>query len=507
MRKIIGNIYLAGCFFLPVNVSAQNEAFQKEYDEFRRQARTEYDDFRMKANKDYAEYMRKAWEWYVKAEPMPLPKDDMKPPVEYNPTPMQPVEERPSSTLPENDGDGKSLPYEEVVTVTEPERQPQPKPMTPIREREEECVMVSFSFYGTDAQVRMPRGKALRIEGKGGKAYAAAWEYLSDGAYDNLIRDCLTLRMKHQLCDWAYLTMLGELCSAVCGKGSNETVLMQAFLLCQSGYKIRLAYTEEGELLLLFKSEHLIYNLDGFSLEDGMFYSLRSLPDGMGLYICDVSFPEERPLSLWITQEQRLTERLTEERRLTSRDGKVSVAVRGDKSLLEFCAGYPTSKFGDDMMTRWAMYANTPLSGNVRTSLYPQLREVVKGLDAVAAAERLLRWVQTAFEYKYDEEVWGRDRAFFAEESLYYPYCDCEDRSILFSRLMRDLLGLDVLLVFYPGHLATAVEFKDGAHGDYIEMGGRRFTVCDPTYIGAPVGDTMPDMDNGTAKVILLNTK
>lgn len=107
--------------------------------------------------------------------------------------------------------------------------------------------------------------------------------------------------------------------------------------------------------------------------------------------------------------------------------------------------------------------------------------------------------------YEYDDKVWGHDRAFFAEESLYYPYCDCEDRSILYSRLVRDLLGLDVILVFYPGHLATAVAFNNPIEGDYIDIHGRKFTICDPTYIGAPIGTTMPDMDNSTAKIILLN--
>ena len=96
-----------------------------------------------------------------------------------------------------------------------------------------------------------------------------------------------------------------------------------------------------------------------------------------------------------------------------------------------------------------------------------------------------------------------KDGLYYPTE-LYYPYCDCEDRSILYSRLVRDLLGLDVILVFYPGHLATAVCFNTPVEGDYIELSGKRFTICDPTYIGAPVGMTMPNMDNKTAKVILL---
>ena len=120
--------------------------------------------------------------------------------------------------------------------------------------------------------------------------------------------------------------------------------------------------------------------------------------------------------------------------------------------------------------------------------------------------ERLLNWVQTAFVYEYDDKVWGDDRAFFPEETLYYPYCDCEDRSILLSRLVRDLLGLKAMLIYYPGHLAMAVGFTQDVKGDYILLQGKKYVVCDPTYIGALVGVTMEGMDNETAKVILLDS-
>jgi hypothetical protein len=87
---------------------------------------------------------------------------------------------------------------------------------------------------------------------------------------------------------------------------------------------------------------------------------------------------------------------------------------------------------------------------------------------------------------------------------LYYPYADCDDRSILLSRLVRDLLGLKCILIYYPGHLAMAVNFTDDVKGDYILLNNQRYVVCDPTYIGAPVGLTMPEMDNSKATVILL---
>ena len=150
------------------------------------------------------------------------------------------------------------------------------------------------------------------------------------------------------------------------------------------------------------------------------------------------------------------------------------------------------------------MYANTPLSQEAKSSLYPALKSVVTGKSQIDAVNRLLNFVQTAFVYEYDDKVWGYDRAFFADETLFYPYCDCEDRSILFSRLVRDLLGLKVVLIYYPGHLATAVHFSENVTGDYVAINGTRYVICDPTFIGAPVGRTMPDMDNATAKVILL---
>ena len=134
----------------------------------------------------------------------------------------------------------------------------------------------------------------------------------------------------------------------------------------------------------------------------------------------------------------------------------------------------------------------------------PALRKQIQGLSTRAAVERILNFVQTAFVYEYDDKVWGGDRAFFPEETLFYPYADCEDRSILFSRIVRDLLNLPVVLIYYPGHLATAVAFPGAEQGDYISLNGKRFTICDPTYIGAPVGATMPNMNNQTAQAILL---
>lgn len=483
-RKLLFSILLC---FVYSNLSAQR-TFQDAYNRFKQQATADYEDFRRKINQEYAEWMKQAWEWYGKVPATPIPEDDMLPPIEYD---KDKEKEKPVP-----------LPYEEVEPTPTPE--PQPTPIVPIHEKEGDFQGAKFLYYGTELSVRIPENFKFSIKGKTEEAFAKAWENLSSEDFDNLIRDCLLIRIEHQLNDWAYLKMLGYLSDAICGKGTNEATMLQAFVYCQSGYKIRLGLTVNNDLHLLFQTKHIILGMDGFNMKDGLFYSLKPV-DNKGLKICDISFPEEKPLSLLINHEMLLTDNPSSERILALEGTKISIKSQVNKNLIDFFNEYPTSIISDDFITRWAMYANTPMSTQTKKQIYPQLKKMIEGLSKADAAQVLLTWVQRAFVYEYDDKVWGDDRAFFAEETLYYPYCDCEDRSILFSRLVRDLLSLDVMLVYYPGHLASAVHFTDNVDGDYITLNGIKFIVCDPTYIGAPVGATMPDMDNQTAKVILLD--
>jgi len=107
--------------------------------------------------------------------------------------------------------------------------------------------------------------------------------------------------------------------------------------------------------------------------------------------------------------------------------------------------------------------------------------------------------------YQTDEEQFGYKRPLFADETFYYPASDCEDRSILFSILIRELLGLEVVLLHYPNHITTAVHFRDETvNGDYLMIDNKKFIVCDPTYIGANIGQAMRQLKNVSAEVVKL---
>ena len=92
----------------------------------------------------------------------------------------------------------------------------------------------------------------------------------------------------------------------------------------------------------------------------------------------------------------------------------------------------------------------------------------------------------------------------FPEETINYPYSDCEDRSIMFSYLVKRLLNLDVIGVKYKDHIATAVAFSSKISGANFRYKDKRYTVSDPTYINANAGTIMPQYKNSKFKIISL---
>ena len=178
--------------------------------------------------------------------------------------------------------------------------------------------------------------------------------------------------------------------------------------------------------------------------------------------------------------------------------------------------GESPSASGSTGSSQWELYANKPLSENVKVQLYPQLRKYIFNFGQRAATNVLLDWIQTSFKFssrsKRQTSSKQINRPFFPEEMLYYLNGDSEDFAILFSRIIRDLLGLDVALVNYTSmvdgrpfsHMATAIAFTDEVTGDAVFVGEQRYVIADPTYQGAPVGRTHPHCDNSKAQIIVL---
>jgi len=463
---------------------------RNEMDKFVQSMTDDFNNFRRQSMEQFAEFVKNPWKEFEETKPVPKPTPKPVPPVIMDDDKDKPIEDKP-------------IIIEEVVEPIIEE--PQPKPVEPI---EEVPVItpsyLNFAFFGTSDKVRLNKENLPILRNVDERSVSLMLQELSTEENDNLILDCLDIRKNRKLSDWAYLQMLSKIADEAYPGRSNEAQLLMAYLYLQSGYKMRLA-SDGSKIYMLYASKHLIYEKPSFAVDGDSYYGVNELPDR--LYICQTSFPNEESLSLLVNTNQLLTFNKSENRSISSdRYPTMKFDVSVNKNLLDFYSTYPTSALDGNIITRWAMYANTPMDNNISSSLYPKLKELLKEKSEIEATNMLLNTLQTGLTYEYDDKVWGGDRAFFSEESLYYPYCDCEDRAILLTRLVRDILGLNCLLVYYPGHLAAAIEYSDNSvKGDYITLDGRKYIIADPTYINAPIGCTMPGMDNATAKVIKLN--
>lgn len=514
-------------------------SFREEFDSFALQIEQSFKSFRQECNDQYVEFLREAWQEFYAIPATPEPEDDMLPPVIYDggkeedihkddkpyenvvpeenvvpllldvpqPGPIEPVQpviekakplfDKPVLMVPELDDPVQDNPVlkEPVLKVPVIEEPIQEEPVVPVRPAFE------FMYYGTPVTICADDALRFKLRSAAERDVADMWSRLKGTEYDALLADCLRIRSEYRLCDWAYLMMLDSFAKAFMGSG-NEAVLLTAYLFSQSGYQTRLG--RAGNVLcMLYGCEYTIYGVCQYSLDGGLFYVLNGNYDNLRI-AAGFKFPGEQSLSMEVRDEPLLAADLSAERHYKSVNKPLEASCSVNMNLLRFFDAYPTSQFGGNVASRWALYANAPMDSRTREQLYPALQAAIADKSELEAVGILLDFVQTALEYEYDDVVWGQDRAFFAEESLHYSGCDCEDRSILFSRLVRDLLGLDVILVYYPGHLATAVRFSDTVDGDCIIIQQGRFTVCDPTFINAPVGETMPGMDNSNTTVILL---
>lgn len=397
----------------------------------------------------------------------------------------------------------KSIP---VIKKTIPQLQPQlqPQPVSPVKENKTTVKPNDFEYYGTPLEARWGGLSLFRLANTSEQAMANAYRELTSSTYNNLLYDCLEIRKEYDLCDWAYYKMLEKLAESACGKGTNEAIFLQGVLYQQSGYMMRFALDEKRHLHLLLRLDGMAYDC-GYTVVDGLVFYLLDGSRLKNLTVCTGKYDGEKEMNPDIRKLPKLKLSLSPKRSYYSGEAPMKCVLSLNKNVVDFFNDCPSTFRDKNVMTNWANYANTPVTEEVRTNLYPQLREQIGNVPRLIAATMLLKWVQTGLKYGYDERIWGRERAFFAEETLYYPMCDCEDRAILYSHLVRDLLGLDVILIYHPEHVYTAVCFDEEVKGDYIMVDGRKFTVADPTFYNADVGKTMSRMDNSKAKVILLD--
>lgn len=488
MKKIILILLLqtlSQMLFSQESFEEYKKQIQSDYSQYKSQREKELAEYRDQINKEFEEFMRKAWSPFDSEPAKPVPAEP-KPVVPPKCDPAEPPRAEPIKIDPQP----VLVPPPVPVAPPAPPAPavPIPVPTTPAQPR------FAFSFYGTSCTVTLGNEHRFTLNGIDENATADAWQTLSNARYNAMLIDCLELRNKLNLCDWGYYRLTEEMTKKFCAGEKNKARLIQMYILTQSGYQVRIARCDNELVLLLPLTESLPGN-PYITIGGIKHYVMNSVGKSSSYYVLEAAFPKEQMMTFSSVGKPNLATNRMAKKSFTcdKMNGKIAyLAV--NKNLIDFYDDFPR--------VDWGIYAIRSLNDDTKKELYPTLREAIEGKSEVIATGILLDFVQNAFQYKTDDAQFGCERPLFADETFYYPYCDCEDRSILFSVLVKDLLDLDVVLLHYPGHLATAVQFKHDVKGDYLHINGMKYVVCDPTYIGASVGMSMPGFKNVAAKIV-----
>lgn len=332
------------------------------------------------------------------------------------------------------------------------------------------------------------------LNGLNENAIADAYEALCNSDYKPLLADCAQIRKDLQLNDWGVFTLVRQVADTYCGT-ANESIVMQQFLLNEMGYKARMARkATEDKMMLFVATDCSIYAHPYITLNGQNYYNLSGNNEQCQFYMCQKDSPKAKNSVGMQLKEAPLFPGTVVSSTHQAKGSAARVTVDVPKALMDFYKDYPQCDY--------SVYFNAPVNAAMENRILSSLAPLVQGRNEADAANILINFVQTAFQYQTDGQQFGYEKPFFVEELFYYPYSDCEDRAMLFSYLVRKLLGLDVVLLDYPEHIATAVRFNGNVSGDYLMVNGRKYIVCDPTYIGASIGMTMPRYKTVSAKVL-----
>jgi hypothetical protein len=463
------------------------KAQMKELEKFMEQSEKQFEQYSDSINKEFSDYLRKNWtefKVYSGIKPDTTPKPKALP--RYNPV----VDKIKPGTVPTEIKVALPLPGEGLNIES--------VPVTPFVQNEEPIVPgkrngMNCTFYGTGLEFQVdPAMNGNLPSGISNSVIADFWDRLNKTSYSLLLKQLNDTRSSMNLNDWGFYMLLKKTSEAI-NPDKNYSRLLSWFLLTQSGYRVRIAYTE-NQIALMFPSANILYDTRFFITDNIKFYApdfdqnvvltyAKDFPGATRIFDMNLY----NPLSIG-------GEYKSKQFRCTYQGKDYSFDLKYNSNYIDFFKDYPLCDL--------KVYFDAVMSPGAKESVYDALKPVVEKLSTPDAVNFLLNFVQNAFAYKNDLDQYGKEKFDFPEEDFYYPYTDCDDRSVLFSYLVKELLHLKVIGVVYPGHVAAAVHFNEEEPGDCILYKDEKYLIADPTFINAPFGLTMTGKNNAKATVI-----
>ena len=492
--KLSWAIFLVS-LMLPTLVHTQS---MSEFELWKKQYMGEFKQYKDEMDKEFADFLNQKWKPFEtkkgeirdeSPKPVNIPVATIKPepkPVKVEPKPVpEPVVKveppvRPIIPVPIV----KPAPVEPVA----------PLPIVLPQKNTEKLVKVTFLGFEFSILDSISVSTGALSNQISQKSIQQDFSKLAQSDYPRTLDQLLKIKDQLNLNDWAYVQLIQAFSNKLPYSASSKNII-NWFVLLKSGLNARIAYSDR-EVFLLVAVKQNLYDIAFFTFDNQKYYTVtrqKKLPTN--LYSYDGNYPKKLNNSDFSLVKGISTRQDDQFKQLSfSYSGKTyDLNVPYNRNTVDFLATYPQMDINQ--------YFGAPLESGTAESLLAQLRPIVSKMSETEAVNLLLRFVQKAFPYETDQDQFGAENYLFIEETLHYRASDCEDRSIFFSWLVKNLLKLDVIALDFPGHIATAVLLKK-PEGQAIRHQGKRYTIADPTYINARAGMKMPQYKSVNPRVI-----
>ncbi|MCF7740291.1 MAG: procyclic acidic repetitive family protein [Candidatus Marinimicrobia bacterium] len=382
----------------------------------------------------------------------------------------------------------------------EPQPAPEPKPIQEEKKPKEKQPYeqtLKMDFYGTPLEINYSKEFKTNLESPfDNKNISASWKHLAATKYEDFLKQLQNYQSRLNMNGWGYYKLVEQVGKKINNGSQSDATVFTWFFLTKSGYKVRVAYNDNN-VYILMPSSSMLYSTSYLTIDGDKYFLInreRNKKDKIYSYRRD--YPEaDKVLDLKLATEPELTSQTRQKKLKFDYMGQShTIKVEYKPAVIDFLTDYP--------QTDYDIYFSAPMNNDGRVTLVKSLAPLLEGKSTTEAVNLLLRFVQTSFQYKTDDLNFGREKPLFPDETLFYPFSDCEDRSILFAYLTKELLGLDVIGIKYPGHVATAINIKGPVKGDYLSYNGENYIICDPTYINANAGQSMPEYKNVKPEIV-----
>lgn len=507
----------------------QSEFIQERQDNINK-INQEYSDFKAKANAEFAEFVAKEWALFEDFKTQELSMSKPKP---------KSVPQADKSAITDIDSDAidyKKVEKKSEETVTEVVKSETEVSLAPrtdaylikkaltdsgVKEyKQTETIAesktkvidnnnLSFDYYGIKLNFHIDDKLRLRHKGISEKDVSDYFSQMSK--LSNETHSLWTQVEKYVndlgLNEWGYFSILRSLSESMFSNIDNRVLFTFYMLRNEGGFKAKIARGKDSNkmtLLAAIDNSKDVYSYTFFRLndsKDGSVSKYYSIYGGgnpkESIYTYDKCEQDAALKEIGLDFHKTLNMgpcNFTRELNFAKINSKITLPY--NRSHLAYLNDVP--------MTVFPIYFASPISIEAQQIFNSKLEELKSQYTPVQFIDIILNFVQTAFEYKTDEEQFGYEKYFYPEEVIGYPYSDCEDRSALFTWLVTNYTDAQVVGLQYEGHLATAVYFGENVNinGDAFLYGGKKYYVCDPTYINATIGMTMPQFKDVMPKIV-----